>query len=128
MSTPHALIVDDNANGAEVLAGLLAEQGISNTIVLDSTRASAELRKLPKVDVIFLDLEMPKLNGFQLLPILRQQLVEAVPIITYTVHTSEMDAARKLGFDGFLGKPLDADRFPALIKRILDGKPVWELP
>ena len=128
MTTPHALIVDDNANGAEVLAGLLAEQGISHTAVLDPTRVSAELQKLPKVDVIFLDLEMPKIDGFQLLSTLRQQLGKSVPIITYTVHLSEMDTARKMGFDGFLGKPVDADRFPELIKRILNGKSVWELP
>jgi two-component system cell cycle response regulator DivK len=63
-----------------------------------------------------------------LLSILRQQLGKSVPIITYTVHLSEMDMARKMGFDGFLGKPLDADRFPELIKRILNGKSVWELP
>jgi two-component system cell cycle response regulator DivK len=128
MSTPHALIIDDNASGAEVLAGLLAEQGISHTAVLDPTRVGDELQKLPKVDVIFLDLEMPKIDGYQLLSILRQQLGKSVPIITYTVHLSEMDTARKMGFDGFLGKPLDADRFPELIKRILNGKSVWELP
>ena len=31
------------------------------------------------------------------------------------------------GFDGFLGKPLDPDSFPAPIGRILSGDPVWEL-
>jgi two-component system cell cycle response regulator DivK len=128
MSTPHALIIEDNADGAEVLASLLAEQGISHTAILDSTRVSAESQELPRVDVIFTDLEMPKLNGYQLLSILRQQFGKSVPIIAYTVHLSQMDTARKLGFDGFLGKPLDADRFPGLIQRILNGKPVWELP
>jgi hypothetical protein len=33
-----------------------------------------------------------------------------------------------LGFDGFLGKPLDSARFPEQLDRILAGKPVWEIP
>jgi two-component system cell cycle response regulator DivK len=38
-----------------------------------------------------------------------------------------MDRARAAGFDGFLGKPLDPDRFPDQIQKILNGQPVWEL-
>jgi two-component system cell cycle response regulator DivK len=38
-----------------------------------------------------------------------------------------MNKARASGFDGFLGKPLDADRFPDQIRRILAGEPVWEM-
>ncbi|NIP28430.1 MAG: response regulator, partial [Phycisphaerae bacterium] len=35
--------------------------------------------------------------------------------------------AREAGFDGFLSKPLDADEFPAQIRRILEGESVWEM-
>jgi two-component system cell cycle response regulator DivK len=128
MSTHHALIIDDNANNIEVLEGLLAEQGIFVYTSQDPTRVDAELQKLDGVDVVFCDLEMPKVDGFQLLPMLRRQLGSSVPIIAYTVHLSEIDTARKVGFDGFLGKPLDADRFPELLKRILNGQSIWELP
>jgi two-component system cell cycle response regulator DivK len=37
-----------------------------------------------------------------------------------------MRKARESGFDGFLGKPLDPDRFPEQIRRILNNEPVWE--
>jgi CheY-like chemotaxis protein len=128
MSTHHALIIDDNANNVEVLRGLLAEEGISSTSVLDPTRVDTELQGPEQIDIVFCDLEMPKVDGFQLLPMLRRVLGRSVPIITYTVHHSEIDTARRVGFDGFLGKPLDADRFPGLLKRILNGQSVWELP
>ncbi len=128
MSTYHALIIDDNANNVEVLEGLLGGQGLSCTSIQDPTGVQAVLANLGHVDVVFCDLEMPKIDGFQLLPILRQALGRSVPIVTYTVHLSEMDEARKVGFDGFLGKPLDADRFPELLKRILNGQAIWELP
>ncbi len=128
MPTYHALIIDDNTNNVEVLEGLLAGQAISCTSILDPTRLDTALQNLERVDVVFCDLEMPKVDGFHLLPLLRQKLGRSVPVITYTVHLSEMDNARRVGFDGFLGKPLDADRFPALLKRILDGQAIWELP
>ena len=35
--------------------------------------------------------------------------------------------AEECGFDGFLGKPLDPDRFPDQIRRVLKGEPVWEI-
>jgi two-component system cell cycle response regulator DivK len=38
-----------------------------------------------------------------------------------------MKKARTAGFDGFLGKPLDPDRFPDQVHRILAGDAVWEI-
>jgi len=37
-----------------------------------------------------------------------------------------MKIAKLAGFDGFIGKPLDPDRFPEQISRLLSGQPVWE--
>jgi len=37
-----------------------------------------------------------------------------------------MERAHSAGFDGFIGKPLDPDRFPGQIRRILQGAAVWE--
>jgi two-component system cell cycle response regulator DivK len=37
-----------------------------------------------------------------------------------------MNKAKSSGFDGFLGKPLDPDKFPDQIRRILNGEAVWE--
>src|SRR5258708_25352564 len=124
----HALIVDDDANNLEVLASLLAAQGISHTAIQDPMNVGAALTELSRIDVIFCDLEMPKMDGYQLLELLRQHLGNSVPIIACTVDLSEINATRELGFDGFLGKPLDPERFPKLIQRILRGQPIWELP
>jgi two-component system cell cycle response regulator DivK len=38
-----------------------------------------------------------------------------------------MNKARAAGFNGFLGKPLDPDRFPEQIRRIMNGEAVWEI-
>jgi two-component system cell cycle response regulator DivK len=38
-----------------------------------------------------------------------------------------MNRARAAGFNGFIGKPLDPDRFPDQVRRLLAGEPVWEI-
>lgn len=54
-------------------------------------------------------------------------VLDDVPIVAYSVHVSEIEIARRAGFDGFLGKPLDADRFSDQLRRILSGEQVWEI-
>jgi two-component system cell cycle response regulator DivK len=54
--------------------------------------------------------------------------LKSIPIIAVTAEASQeqMNKSRASGFDGFLGKPLDPDRFPDQIRRILNGEQVWE--
>ena len=127
MTDKHALIIDDNGKNVAVLARLLAGQGVQNTQVTDPRRLDAALESLAGVDVVFLDLEMPMIDGFQVLDTLKSNdQFQSVPVIAYTVHVSEIRAAHQHGFDGFIGKPLDSDRFPDQLARILSGEPVWE--
>ena len=55
--------------------------------------------------------------------------LKSVPIIAVTAEASQeqMTKARNSGFNGFLGKPLDPDKFPDQIYRILNGEDVWEI-
>jgi two-component system cell cycle response regulator DivK len=84
---------------------------------------------LPRIDLILMDIRLPYEDGYQALqkvrasPRLKTTLVIAV---TAEASDEQMTKAKRAGFDGFLGKPLDPDRFPDQIKRILDGQSVWE--
>lgn len=120
-----ALIIDDNASNARVLAQLLAKAGLESIEINDPRKLDLAQFTSGSVDVVFLDLEMPNISGYELLGQLRAAL-GAVPIIACTVHISEINVTRQLGFDGFLGKPLDHDRFPTQLANILSGQPVWE--
>ncbi len=51
-----------------------------------------------------------------------------IPIVAYTVHISEINMARQVGFHSFLGKPLDMDSFPHHLSQILSGEGVWVIP
>ena len=123
----HALIIDDNPSTVEVLTALLRMEGVRATAFLRPDRALEALPTLRPVDVVFCDIEMPHVSGFDLLPELKRILGNAVPIIAYTVHTSEIELARRYGFSGFLGKPVDGEQFSAHLSRILAGLPVWEI-
>ena len=127
MSNKHALIIDDNTQNVAVLARLLSKQNISSTHITDPGKLDATLDTVEGADVIFLDLEMPGIDGYQVMDKLRRlPSFEGTPIIAYTVHVSEIKVAHEKGFDGFIGKPLDPDKFPNQLARILNGEAVWE--
>lgn len=129
--SPHALVIDDNLLNIEVLCMMLTYAGLSTTPLdhlqfLDQTLARLT-ESMMRVDVAFVDLEFPNGDGYQVLRKLKALPAFAkVPIVAYTVHTSEIDIARRNGFDSFLGKPLNTRRFPEQLRQILDHQPVWE--
>jgi two-component system cell cycle response regulator DivK len=129
MSQAHALIIDDNIKNVNVLVLLLSEQNIDTTHVTNMLQLDNTLEHIVPTDVVFLDLEMPDIDGYDVLAKLRADTrFRDTPIVAYTVHVSEIDVAHRRGFDGFLGKPLDPDKFPDQLARILNGTPVWEVP
>lgn len=125
----QALIIDDNELNSEVLATLLdSSSGIESIRLTAPSKIPATLRGLNNLRVIFLDLELPNYNGYQIHQDLRANAaLNDVPIIAYTVHTNQVETIRQAGFDGLLAKPLNPSRFPDQIQRILNGKTVWEL-
>ena len=127
MSQITALIIDDEKKNLAVLVQLLAKEGVDAIQVDHPNQLPSVLEEIGPVDVVFLDLEMPSKDGFEVLELLRSRPdFDGVPIVAYTVHVSEIDVAYNQGFDGFIGKPLDSDKFPDQLARILNGEQVWE--
>ena len=129
MSQSQALIIDDNNKNLSILARMLSTEGLSSVQVNNPNKLDAALKETGNIRVVFLDLEMPGLDGYQVLNKLKADpKFQSVPVVAYTVHVSEIQAAHQNGFDGFIGKPLDSDKFPDQLRRILNGEPVWENP
>ena len=122
----HALVIDDEIFNLEVLSRLLAAQGITSTRVQDIGCLREDVHNFAPFDMVFLDLEMPQMDGYQVFNLLRGELGAETPIIACTVHANEVSTARDLGFTGFLAKPLDQKRFPDQVRSILRGEPVWD--
>ena len=127
MANLHALIIDDDAYSIHVMERLLDQEDISYTAMADPTLLEDTLQTLEKIDIVFLDLEMPKRDGYEVLALLKNHVDAKVPIVACTVHTAEIGNARRHGFFSFIAKPLDLDRFSDQLHRILSGNPVWEM-
>lgn len=123
--TAHVLIVEDDLLSQEVLTRLLDTQQATYSTVNNPATLEDMLPDLPPVDAVFLDLEMPHLDGYEVLAILKAHYGSSVPMIAYTVHTSEANTAMEMGFDSFLAKPLNSDVFQDQFQRILNGEKVW---
>jgi CheY-like chemotaxis protein len=125
MTKAHVLIIDDNETGIKVMTQMLSVLDISSVGVQDASQLSAY--DVTQLDAIFLDLEMPKIDGYEMLRILKDRFKVTAPIIAHSVYTNEINRAMEQGFDGFLGKPLNMRSFPGYVTRILSGEAVWEI-
>ncbi len=123
----HALIIEDDRVSIDVLQSLLLHVGVTHTSI--SRDIQQQINEIPVPDVVFLDLEMPGLNGYEVLQILRtHEAYQNVPIVAYTTHTSHLNTAHDAGFNAFLGKPINRHDFADNLARILQGESVWEIP
>ena len=125
------LVVEDNLNNFLLITRLLAYLGVKDCEWKASGLQVVELAdSLSKVDLILMDIHLPEEDGYQALAKLRAHPKFAdtlVVAVTAEATESNLQRARKAGFNGFIGKPLDPDRFPDQIKKILQGEEVWEL-
>lgn len=129
MKDSQALIIDDNVQNVSILSHLLSNEGMNSILITNPVHLEVGLKQARNVRVIFLDLEMPGIDGFDVLKQLKAKSEFLhVPVIAYTVHVSEIQVAYEHGFDGFLGKPIDSDKFPDQLARILNGEGVWDNP
>jgi two-component system, cell cycle response regulator DivK len=124
----HVLIIDDNSTSVDVLAGLLDFLNVTYTVVYNSRKVRDAIQAINHLDAIFLDIEMPGIDGYQVRDMLKSDPpVKDIPVIAYSAHSSQMAKARAAGFDGFLGKPLRASQFPEQLAQIFDKVPVWAI-
>ncbi|HIE39589.1 MAG TPA: response regulator [Anaerolineales bacterium] len=125
------LVIEDNLNNFLLIARLLAYLGVQRCEWKASGWQVLEFAEsLPEVDLILMDIMLPERDGYEALSLLRAEpRFSNTLIVAVTADSSQenLDRARRAGFDGFIGKPLDPDRFPEQIRRVLRGEPVWEL-
>ncbi len=132
LSDLNVLIVEDNVRNYALLARLLSFMRVKQTEWKRSGWHVLEFAQdtMPKVDLILLDIHLPEEDGYQILERLRQDerfRDTKIVAVTADISKANLTRAREAGFDGFLAKPIDVDRFPEQIQRILEGEPVWDL-
>jgi two-component system, cell cycle response regulator DivK len=124
------LVVEDNVSNFVLIARMLGYLGIHCEWKTSGYEVVEYADTLPRIDLILMDIRLPYEDGYGALKKIRaSERLKHVPIVAVTAEASieQMNKARSSGFDGFLGKPLDPDRFPDQIRNILTGEPVWEM-
>jgi two-component system cell cycle response regulator DivK len=125
-----ALIVEDTASNYGLISRMLEHMGARCLWKTSGREVTEFIRTSGNVDLIFMDLRLPYEDGYAALGRIRAtQELRDIPVVAVTAYASEEEMRRsyRAGFDGFLGKPLEPDRFPSQVRRILSGKPVWDL-
>ncbi len=67
----HALVIDDNVTNLEVMGEMLAALGLTYTLVQHPDTLPDILPELDQIDIVLLDLEMPNIDGYGVLDMLR---------------------------------------------------------
>ena len=116
----RVLIVDDNADAADMLSLLLISEGHAVTVCTDAT-IGRDQAQAERFDVVLLDLGMPRLDGYAVARALRAHgASQQAMLIAVTGYGQPEDRAQcaRAGFDAHLVKPVDVQ---ALCQRLAQG-------
>jgi len=101
------MVIDDSVTVRKVTTRLLERHGFEVITAKDGVDAIATLQDV-KPDIMLLDIEMPRMDGFEVATLVRHdERLQDVPIIMITSRTGQKhkDRALSIGVNGYLGKP-----------------------
>jgi CheY-like chemotaxis protein len=116
------LHVDDNPANLRLVEHVLRQRVGVQVLNAPSGGLGLELARGHRPDLIILDINMPGMNGYDVLQHLRQQSETArIPVIALTANATERDVERghEAGFDRYLTKPLDMAAFIQVVDAFL---------
>jgi len=115
------LIVDDQPANVLLLEGMLGNAGyISITSTLDSSQV-CELQLNNRYDLILLDLQMPGMDGFQVMEALKEIEPEGyLPVLVITAQPGHKLRALQVGAKDFISKPLEMAEVLARVHNLLE--------
>ncbi|MEW5754875.1 MAG: Hpt domain-containing protein [Pseudomonadota bacterium] len=119
-----AMVVDDSITVRKATARLLRKNDIESVSAKDGVDALTLIQQ-SKPDIILLDIEMPRMDGFELASILRHdERFKDIPIIMITSRTGEKhrNRAEELGVNKYLGKPYNAQELVESIHALVNPK------
>ena len=122
---PDVLVVDDSAAIRKILQRVLRQTGMDIHTIHEAGdgQEAIELLKLHKPALILTDINMPKMDGLQLLAAVKaSDCWRNIPVVMITTEGGEMKVgeAVKLGAAGYVRKPFTADQIKEKLAGILE--------
>jgi two-component system cell cycle response regulator DivK len=118
-SAKKVLVADDKAPSRELVRLLLERSG---HVVWEASDGAEAVRTAREIfpDLILLDLQMPELDGAEVLEALRKdRRFDATPIVALTASAMPQDRERCAGFTAFITKPISVELLRAQLGRLL---------
>jgi len=117
----RVLVAEDNRTNQLVARGLLSRMGCGVDVASDG-REALEMWRSGDYDLILMDIQMPKLDGYEVARAIREAeagTTRRVAIIAMTagVMKGDRDTCLRAGMDDYISKPLDRGRLTALLRR-----------
>ncbi len=119
------MIVDDEPINIDVVQAFLEDEGYHNFVTLSDSRKAMTMIEEARPDLLFLDLVMPEVSGFDILSDLRcHPKFNHLPVIVLTASTDKNSKikALELGATDFLAKPLDQSELGLRVRNNLYAK------
>ncbi|MEO9481978.1 MAG: PAS domain S-box protein [Ekhidna sp.] len=123
---PKILLVDDNDVNRKVASSIMIKSGCQIDEAYDGFHAIEKVKE-ENYDLIFMDIQMPKMDGIKATQEVRKlEFGGNTPIIAMTAYSMEEDRERFLnaGLDDYLAKPIKAEMLIDKIKKWVDFKPI----
>ncbi len=122
MPTDKIVIVDDDPAIARMLTFMLNRKGYKTVVAVDGKEAMAKIRQL-EPPLVFLDLMMPKMDGFQVCQEIRNDTTLSrqpyIIMITARGRTGDPKKAKEVGVDEFLTKPFRPSTLITQVEKVL---------
>jgi chemosensory pili system protein ChpA (sensor histidine kinase/response regulator) len=118
---PRVLLVDDSISIRKFVGQMLERAGFLVVTATDGAEARERLGEI-SVDAVITDLEMPRLNGYELVRDLRRRpATREVPVVVLTTRAGDkhVDLARQLGVTHYVTKPVDDSRLVRLLQALV---------
>jgi CheY-like chemotaxis protein len=117
------LIVEDSAMNRKLVTTVLRPHGYNLLIAVDGEQG-IEIATRERPDLILMDMQLPKISGYDAAQTLKSQPETAnIPIVALTAHAMENERERAMASccDGYITKPINTRTFPDLMRRYLRG-------
>ncbi|WGK63388.1 response regulator (plasmid) [Halopseudomonas sp. SMJS2] len=117
---PLVLVVDDSSGYRKLLSKHFESRGFTVEIARDGQDAIDKFPMERTPDLIMVDVEMPRIDGFELTNFIRSRAeLAAVPIIMLTTRTGLAEKAYEAGVNVFMNKPCDGQALDSAISQVL---------
>ena len=119
----HILLAEDSTINQRIIKGLLAESDIELSIANNGQELLELLEKSQSIDLIFMDIKMPIMDGYEATKVIRgDSIYDSIPIIAMTANSQpqEIKKAKEFGMQDYLVKPIDIQLFYSIILKNLN--------